>query len=226
MKGVKLSRKHAVVAIVAGDLLLLALGWFMLVSPQRSTASSNARAAAAAEAQVAQAREEAAKPAKVTQPKQPTIRTAYLYSLSKAMPMTMDMPNLLLELDQVVRAAGVDLRSISPTAPDATGTATITISASGNFYSLTDLVYRLRSLVAVRDGTLDVSGRLFSIKSIGLTPTGEGRTLNASIAVNTYTFTSATPVAVPGATTPAVPAAGSTTTTTTDTTSASADAAP
>ena len=44
------------------------------------------------------------------------------------------------------------------------------MAVSGDFYSLTDLLYRLRSLVTVRDGALDVSGRLFSVKSVNFAP--------------------------------------------------------
>ena len=149
----KLPKSTAIALIVGGDLVLLALGWFMLVSPQRATARSNATAVQATEVQIEQARAPVVQPSAVTQPKQPEIRTAYLYKLSKAMPTTTDMPNLLLELTQVVRSAGVQLLQISPTPTDpTTGATSITLSVSGDFYSVTDLLYRLRSLVAVHNG--------------------------------------------------------------------------
>jgi Tfp pilus assembly protein PilO len=214
----RISRSGALVAIVAGDLVLLIMGWFLLVGPQRSTAASIKRAAAAAEAQAAQASAElSASTTPVTQPKQPEIKTAYLYKLSKAMPMTTDMPNLLLELNQVVQQSGVQLSSISPSPPDATGTSSITLSVNGDFYSLTDLLYRLRSLVSVHDGALDVSGRLFSVQSVGLTPSGAGRDLTASIQLNAYTF---------GATTAAPSIPITTTTASTDTTSSTTTSSP
>lgn len=225
---VKFTRRTAVVAIVAGDLLLLAMGWFLLVGPERSTAQSIKRAATAAEVQIEQAKAPSSAMAPATQPKQPEIRTAYLYKLSKAMPTTTDMPNLLLELNQVVESSGVDLSSISPSLPDLTGTSTITLAVSGDFYSLTDLLYRLRSLVAVHNGALDVSGRLFSVKSVALTPAA-GRTLEASITLNAYTFgassTAATPGAVPTPTDTSTTATTTTTTTETTTSSPSADSA-
>ena len=217
--------------IVGGDLLLLVLGWFLLVAPQRSTAQSIARSAQATEVQVEQANAPAAIVHPVVQPKQPEIRTAYLYKLSKAMPMTADMPNLLLELSQTVRASGVSLSSISPTPMDATtGITSLTLSVSGDFYSLTDLLYRLRSLVTVRDGALDVSGRLFSVKSVGFTPAGQGRSLDANIQLNTFTFgaaaQAASAAAAPAPVTPTDTSSGATTTTGATTPSASADAAP
>jgi Tfp pilus assembly protein PilO len=228
IRGRKISKGMAIGLIVAGDLVLLLLGWFLLVSPQRSTAATTARAAQAAEVQIEQAQAPAVLPTVATQPKQPEIQTAYLYKLSKAMPMTTDMPNLLLELNQVVHSAGVQLVSITPTATDpTTGATTITLSIAGDFYSLTDLLYRLRSLVAVHNGALDVSGRLFSITSVGLNPSGTGRTINGSISLTAYTF-GASAVAAAGVA--AAPASTDTTgtstgATTTTTPSASADTA-
>jgi Tfp pilus assembly protein PilO len=219
----RISRGGAVAAIVAGDLLLLVFGWFLLVGPQRSTAASIKRSADATEAQAAQASAElSSSTTPVVQPKQPEIKTAYLYKLSKAMPMTTDMPNLLLELNQVVQESGVQLASISPTPPDSTGTSAIQLSVTGDFYSLTDLLYRLRSLVSVHNGALDVSGRLFAVKSVDLTPTGAGRELNANISLNAFTFGASSSIpSIPITTTDT----SSTTTTSTTTSSPSADSA-
>ena len=217
----RMSRGGAVAAIVAGDLLLLVFGWFLLIGPQRSTAASIKRSAAATEAQAAQANAElSASTTPVVRPKQPEIKTAYLYKLSKAMPMTTDMPNLLLELNQVVQQSGVHLASISPTPPDSTGMSAIQLSVTGDFYSLTDLLYRLRSLVSVHNGALDVSGRLFAVKSVDLTPTGTSRELNANISLNAFTFGTATSV-------PSIPitTTDTTSTATTTTSSPSADSA-
>jgi Tfp pilus assembly protein PilO len=221
---IRLSRGGAVAAIVAGDLVLLVLGWFLLVGPQRSTAASIKRAAAATEAQAAQASAElSASTTPVVRPKQPEIKTAYLYKLSKAMPMTTDMPNLLLELNRVVQESGVQLASISPTPPDLTGTSAIQLTVTGDFYSLTDLLYRLRSLVGVHNDALDVSGRLFSVKSVDLTPTGNSRQLNANISLNAFTFSAAAATSVPSI--PITTTDTSSTATTTTTSSPSADSA-
>jgi Tfp pilus assembly protein PilO len=224
VKGKKLPRGAAIGLIVAGDIVLLLMGWFLLVSPQRSTAKSIARSVSATEGQIAEARKPVVQPGAAVQPKQPEIRTAYLYKLSKAMPMTQDMPDLLLEISQVVRNSGVHLTSIAPSPPDATGAIDIAVAVSGDFYSLTDLLYRVRSLVAVRQGALDVSGRLFAIKSVGLTPTGTGRTLNGAITLSAFTFGSA---AATAAAAPAAPPTDTSTTSTdtSGTTSASADSA-
>jgi hypothetical protein len=58
----KLSRNAGIALIVGGDLLLLMLGWFMLISPQRATADSIRLSTSAAEAQIVQAKQVQAKP--------------------------------------------------------------------------------------------------------------------------------------------------------------------
>ena len=228
MNRIRISRSTAVALIVGGDLLLLVCGWFMLVSPQRSTAQSIARSAQATEVQVEQTKAAAqASSSPTTQPKQPEIRTAYLYKLSKAMPMTTDMPNLLLQVSQAVKASGVELTSVQPATDAATGTTTVTLQLFGDFYSLTDLLYRLRSLVAVHDGLLDVSGPLFAVKNLTFAPVGVGNILQSTVQLNTFTFGAAAQAAsASAAAAAAVATAGGTTTGTTTTgttTTASAD---
>jgi len=233
MKQGKLSRPAAIGLILGGDLLLLVLGWVLLVSPQRTAAASIAKATQAAEAQIVEA-QRAIHEAPPKAPKQPVISTAGLYQLAKAMPETTDMPDLLLEVDQVARASGVVVGTITPQPPaPAVGTpystVTITLNVAGNFYSVTDLLYRLNSLVSVRDGELDSSGRLFSVNQIALSKSGIGTQLNAVITLDAYIYGSAGASA--SSSTPATPPASTDTSSTgttsgTTTTAPSADVAP
>ena len=228
MKGKKLPGKAAIGLIVGGDLLLLLVGWFLLIGPQRATAASITQATAAVEAQLVEAKRPVVKvkpPAAIVQPE---IETADLYSLAKAMPSEVDQPNLLLELDQIARDAGIDVTTISfgtaqESLADGFSTVTINVTFTGDFYSVTDYLYRLRSLVTVRNGALQTSGRLFSVGTIGLTPAGTGSSkLSANVAINAYVFGGG--VAPPA---PAAPVATGTDTTSTTTTPApSSDVAP
>ncbi len=230
MKRGKLKGKAAIGLIIGGDVLLLLCGWFLLIGPQRSTAASIERATQAAEVQLVEVKKPVKAPTPAAVEKQPVIRTADLYSIAKAMPSDEDMPDLLLQLDQVARSAGVTLKSIAPApaAPSATAsfsTVPIQLAFSGDFYSLTDMLYRLRSLVTVRDGTLETSGRLFSIGSVGFTPTGTGAQLDASVTVNAFVYGISAAAAAAAAAAAPPPAPPSTTTNTT-TTAPSADVAP
>ena len=163
-----------IAGIVVAALLVGVAGWKLLVAPQKKKASSLVEQTAGVKQQIAQnlAAVEAAKStgAVSTQP----IRVAELYKLAKAMPSNPDVPDLLIELSRVTREAGVKVTSLSPST--ATGsTIPITLAVSGDFYSVTDLLYRLRNLVWVRNGALEATGRLFAVDSVNLAPTS-GRT--------------------------------------------------
>jgi hypothetical protein len=219
--------KGAVVGgIVVAGLVVLALGWMLVVSPQNKKAASLDKQTTTMQQQIASNLAQIAAAKNVVPA--PTIRVADVYKLQTAMPSAPDMPDILLELSQVAKAAGVDLQSIAPggsqTDPlTGQGSVALSLSVVGDFYTVTDLLYRLRNLVSVRDGALDAVGRLFAIDSVGLSPAG--RTINASITLHTFVY--GAPVAAPVA--PVAPATTSTdttaTTTTTDTTSSSSASA-
>jgi Tfp pilus assembly protein PilO len=197
-KQLKLPKAGKIALIVGGDLVLLLMGWFLLLGPQRATARSIANSTAATQLQIAEAKKPVV-PVTPAAVQQPEISTANLYNLAKAMPSTMDTPNLLLELSQVARASGVELSTIQPGQPSAAASATgfstipINLTVSGDFYSLTDLLYRLRSLVSVRDGELVTSGRLFSVETVGLSPANGGSGLSATVTVSAYVYGGAPP---------------------------------
>jgi len=229
-----LSKGAKIGLIVGGDLLLLLMGWFLLISPQRTTAKSIADSVAATQVQIEEAKRLVVQPTPAAV-EQPEIKTANLYNVAKAMPSTMDTPTLLLELSQVAREAGVTLSTITPGQPDAAASATgfstvpIDLTFNGDFYSLTDLLYRLRSLVTVRDGELLTSGRLLAVNKIGLGPNGEGATgagsLSATVTVNAYVY-GGTPAAPPVAAPAATDTTSTTTTPTSTTTTPAANVAP
>jgi len=207
--------KAAVVGgIVAAGLLVLAIGWFGLIAPQDHKAASLNKQTAAVQTQIADNLAQLAASKNVAAA--PKIRVADVYKLAKAMPSTTDMPDVLIQLDQVAQDAGVQLQDISPspsTADPITGQQSfmVTLSVVGDFYTVTDLLYRLRNFVYVRHGELEASGRLFSIDNVSFAPQN-GHQLGANITLHTYVYGTA-----PGA--PVSAAAPATTDTTgTDTT--------
>ena len=150
----------------------------------------------------------------------PTIQVADLFRLARAMPDREDMPGIILTLSQVAREAGVSFDLIEPVADNAPPGSTIGYTTrrihlffQGDFYGLSDFLYRLRSLVAVRKGTLDASGRLFNVEQV--TFNVQGNTfpkISAEIYVSAYVYTSAS--ATPTTTTPSTTTSASSTDTT------------
>lgn len=183
-------QKHALVIVVAVcGVLVLALGWLALLGPKQKRVGDLKQQTAAVRQQIADDLSRAATARSATGA--PTIKTADIYRLETAMPSITDMPDLLLELDQTAKAAGVKLQSIQPSAPaegvNGYSTVHITLSAGGNFYTLTDLLYRLRTFVYVRSGSLQANGRIFAINSVNLSPTG-GNQLLATVTLDTYVY--------------------------------------
>jgi Tfp pilus assembly protein PilO len=213
--------KAAVIGgIVAAGLVVLAIGWFGLIAPENHKASALNKQTADVQKQIADNLAQLAASKNVAAA--PKIRVADVYKLAKAMPSTTDMPDVLIQLDQVAQDSGVQLSDISPTpatADPVTGQQSFQISLTvvGDFYTVTDLLYRLRNFVYVRHAALEASGRLFSIDNVSFAPS-DGHKLSANITLHTYVYgTAPGAAAAPVAAAPATTDTSSTDTTTTTT---------
>ena len=211
--------------LVAGLLVALLVGWFVVIAPKRSEASKlsgeidDARTALA----VAQGTSGPA-------PRGPVIRVADLFKLSRAMPDRADIPSVLLQLSEISAETGVNFQAITPHDPVQLGgyqQIGIDLVFQGHFYDLSDFLYRLRNLVSVHGGVLDATGRLFSVNSITL---DEGDLqfpqVKATLSVSAYVFGDGTLTVAPTTSTPTGEAASATTTPATEGDSQPIPAAP
>jgi type II secretory pathway pseudopilin PulG len=154
-----------IAVIVFGFLLAGVGGYMMLIRPQHAKAAD-------LDTQIADTNSaiDAARALTLEAKKGAQIRVADLYRLTKAMPDQVDMAGILLELNQVAEDSGITFEQITPssTATPISGylAIPITVEFQGNFYDLSDFLYRLRNLVDVRHGTLDATGRLFAIDEV------------------------------------------------------------
>src|SRR4029079_2404683 len=133
-------------------LLVAVIGYFGLVKPQKSKAASLATEIATQDKQITDARALLAK-AKNAQ----KVRVADLFRLTKAMPDQPDEAGIVLELTNVARQSGINFQSIAPQASTPLSgyqVIPITVIFNGNFFQLTDFLFRLRNLVDVRRGAL------------------------------------------------------------------------
>ena len=201
----------AIAAVVVGVIVYGLAGYFLLISPQRGKAADLKKETQATQQQIDQYRLLSAQ-ARAT----PPIRVAELFRLTKAMPNTVDMAGVVLELSRVARESGIEFASITPQgAAPVTGYSSIAISLEfdGNYYELSDFLFRLRNLVRVQGGRLEAQGRLFIVDSIGFTESTHAfPQIKASLSVHAFIFGDVSTTAVPA------PEAGSTTTTGTTTT--------
>jgi Tfp pilus assembly protein PilO len=165
MNKVKVDRRGAIVGIAAA-VVVTGMGYFALVAPVRSQGADLAR-------QIDDARQQLVRvtthvPA--AGERESSNHAADEVRVLKAMPNSTDMPDLLLELDSLARQAGVDFESISPADAESAGSQyqRVPLNAvfGGNFYQLSDFLFRLRNLVMFRDGRLVTLGRLIDVPSI------------------------------------------------------------
>jgi Tfp pilus assembly protein PilO len=203
----KLSPRVLFAVVIGGVLVYALVFWFLLVSPKRAEASALKAEVAALEVTVANARIAAApRSSQDTAP----IAVADIFRLAKAMPSVPDMPGVLLELDRIAEETGVEFQSVTPLPSVVVGdfqTVPITLAFDGNFYELSDFLFRLRTLVGVRAGELRAAGRLFAVESISFAESSKGfPDLGATLSVVAYVYgteVSASAGAPPEATTPA-----------------------
>lgn len=136
------------------------------------------------------------------------IKVADVFRLTKAMPDTTDISSVILELNAVATASGIEFISIAPQAPVAKeggfSAAPIQLTFEGSYYDLTDFLFRLRNLVIVRDGELESAGRLFTLDALDLHEGSLGfPQVQAAMTVSAYSYAPAPAAAAPGATPPA-----------------------
>jgi Pilus assembly protein, PilO len=204
---------------IAIALAVAAAGWFLLVSPQRARSASLDEEISSVEAQITQARLASVKAGDME-----PIQVADLFRLTKAMPNDLDMSGVLLELNRIAAETGISFESIAPAATTTIGTFRVQpteLVFVGNFYTLSDFLYRLRTLVNVQRGKLNATGRLFSVERLTFTEGEDGfPSIKAALTVSAYLYGAGpTSGAAPA---PATPPAAATTTTATDTTATTA----
>jgi Tfp pilus assembly protein PilO len=183
-----MKRQVPVTLVVALALVVVvAVAYFMLIRPQRAESARLDEEIAALEPKV-----DAALAASQGGEAQAAVRVAEVFELAKAIPGEEDMAGIILELDSVAAAAGTRFLSITPGAPaekDGYEAIPISLTFEGSYYDLTDFLFRLRNLVAVRDGDLAVKGRLFTLDSLDLHGAPEGfPQIEAALTISAYVY--------------------------------------
>jgi hypothetical protein len=142
------------------------------------------------------------------------------------------MAGIMLELNGMAASAGITFISIQPGEPVSftdSSALPINLTFHGNYYDLTDFLYRMRNLVTVKDGVLGASGRLYTLDALDLHEAPEQKfpMIEAVLTLSAYSYGAAAIPSVPGAPvttdTTSTTTTGSTTTETTTTEQTSTD---
>lgn len=196
-----------VLAVVLGF-----VGRMFLVNPQKDQATALQTQLDDVNTQIATRTAQAQSSAK-PQP----MEVADLFRLSKAIPDREDMPGIILTISQVARSAGISFDTIEPQDITPIGNyraRKLHLTFNGDFYSLSDFLYRVRNLVSVQRGRLIANGRLFSVEKLQFSEAPSGfPNIRANLTLSAFLYGSG-PTAAP----PAASTTTSTDTTSTDTT--------
>ena len=174
--------------IVAVAVLVYALaGYLLVVSPKKAESARLDEEIAAAQVELRDALA-----ASAAQDDTQPIAVADLFRLSIAMPTVPDMPGILIELSRIAEETGIRFKSITPQQAQLAADyqiVPIDVAFDGSFYALSDLLFRLRTLVTVRRGELHAAGRLFSVESVDFAESDRGfPLLSATLKVNAYVY--------------------------------------
>jgi hypothetical protein len=192
--------------------VVVLVGWFFFVSPQRSKADrlSTQVDAAHTELQSDTTLIDTAK-------KRNTLDNAK--AAEKALPAEPRVSEILRQLTDMAAASRTELDSISPGAPVAVGSSQalpLSLTFKGRYFGLQKLLKLLRQNATVSGDTIVAKGRLYTVDGIqfagGTSAPGQGGTsadIQATITMNAFIYHAAPPVAT-STETPTTSAAGST----------------
>lgn len=184
-----LDQRIQIAGVAVAVILVAVAGYMFLVSPQKKEAAKVQKQVVAEQGAIVQRRAELRAGLHP-----PTIQTADVFRLARAMPDRQDMPGIILTLSEVASEAGIQFSLIEPeTAPLATTGSyqdyRIHLQFTGDFYGLSDFLYRLRSLVVVHHGELEATGRLFNVEQLAFTVAGHAfPQISADLFVDAYVY--------------------------------------
>jgi len=204
----RINGRLALLLAIAGLLILVLAGWFVLVSPERSKAAALSVQIDAADSRLA------ATQAFLRSPEAHE-SVATLARLRAAIPDDVQMSEILRQLAWASRVSGVSITSITPSAPVASTGAQavpIALSVTGHYFRIAKFMHLLRTRAEVKDGKVHESGRLYGIDNISFS-SGEKGLITATLALDA--FVNGAAPAAPGSTTAESSTSATTTTTTT-----------
>ena len=182
----RLNGRTSVLVAAAGLLLVMLVGWFAFVSPQRSKANELGVEITNTQDQLA-----------ATQAllEGPLLRqsTAELATLRTAIPDEILMSQILRQISEASRDAQVRVIGVTPqpvVKVDAADSVPMSVSIEGRYFAIRKFLRLLRSSADIRAQKVHASGRLFAIDSIAFT-TGTakaGTPIQATLSVTAFAY--------------------------------------
>jgi Tfp pilus assembly protein PilO len=190
----RLNGRPALAAAAAGLLLVLVVGWFGFVSPQRSKVAE-------LDVQISDTETQLAVTEAVARQGPTAQNSKDLATLRTAIPDATSMPQVLRQLTRAAAAGNIAISGITPGAPVANGVANtipLSLTLEGSYFGIREFLRQLRTRADMKGESLRATGRLYSVESIQFTGGSDtGGRINATVAMSAYAFN--TPPSSPGA---------------------------
>ena len=189
----KLSKRDSALLIIFGVIAVVGGMFWFYVKPAKADLKVKQQASVDAQDQVNQLQSELTRLTAMA--KRPTtIAIADELRLAKAYPYSEDIPELILQVEDIAKQTKVTLGEATPaTGTDyagVTGTP-FTIAVKGKYFNVQDFLYRMHSRVIVDGkGRLRIKGRLLAVTKADLTP-GDGSPAGSTGGTSTTTDVSA-----------------------------------
>jgi Tfp pilus assembly protein PilO len=181
----RITNRTAVAIAAVGLVAIVLVGWFAVVSPQRSKASE--LEGKIADSQVALAQAQA-----LNRPEQKREITAEARTLTKAMPDQTRMSEILRQLSWAAKSTRVRVTSVTPAAaaPLAGHEAIpMAVLVEGRYFGIANFVGLLRKQTQVSPEKVRATGRLYSVDQIQFDESPDDkRFLQATLMINAYRF--------------------------------------
>lgn len=202
----RISGRVALLVTVIAVFLVLVIGWFALISPERTKAGKLGTQISTTDVQLASVQAFLDGPTKKQNARELPI-------LKRALPDTPQMSAILRELSKLSATAGVVVTGITPGAVATTGGAEalpLSLTVSGHYFAIQGFFRALRQRAYLQKGEPRAVGRLYTVDSIQFaggqttSPTGEtsgSSVIQASVALNAFVYGGAPVVTAPTATT-------------------------
>jgi Tfp pilus assembly protein PilO len=189
------SSPRVLVFALVGTLLVLAgATWFLLVAPKRTQESN-----------IASQLQEAQSTLKASQHIAHHRTSVPLQALAaaRALPGSLEMPKVLIDLNRVATADHVTLESITPQAPvayTAFEAAPFTLIVDGRFFAIEKFLHDLREQVQANANGIRSTGRFFDVQSVSFASGTAAPLLAVTLDMNVFYYLGATPATTATAT--------------------------
>lgn len=194
----KINGLTALILSALAVVVVAAVGWFMLISPQRTKADQLDTQKAAVDAELTVDRQLVSKPSE-------TKTKATLAAAKRALPDEPQVSEILRQLAGFAAKSRTELDTITPSAAvPGTGAQTIPISLQfrGRYFGLQSLLRLMRTSASSKGGKITATGRLYTVDGITFGGAGDDGALTATIKLNAFVYSPVpvTPSATPGTT--------------------------